>query len=278
MTHENRVERFYSYGVENYGTFHDNYLNFGYWPPGLTDFVAAAEALLERVGTAIGLGPDAVLLDVACGMGTQDRFFTSRFGCRRIEAVDLTAKHIEVARVRNSGPNIQYRIGDACQLDFAPGSFTHVVAIEGIVHFNTRERFFREAHRLLSPGGRIGVSDFFAARAPTNSVERLLLRCCAAAWQVPPENVVTLEAYRATLERAGFEDVALDVVSDQVIPGYITEQTRPEARRDLYQIRGAVIGRMGVLIDRLLFYLYRAGLVGYLIGAARKPSTGGGIG
>jgi len=277
MTHETRVEHFYSYGVENYGTFHDNYLNFGYWSPGVTDFVAAAEALLERVGTAIGLAHDSVLLDVACGMGTQDRFFTTRFGCRTIEAVDLTAKHIEVARARHSVPNVHFRVGDACHLDFPAGTFTHVVAIEGIVNFNTLERFFREVERLLCPGGRIGVSDFFIAREPRHRVERVLLRCCAAAWQVPPENVVTLGAYRTILERAGFEDVAVDVVSDRVIPGYMAEQSRPEARQDLYAIRGPVIGRMGVLIDRLLYHLYRAGLVGYVIASARKPSTGGGI-
>jgi microcystin synthetase protein McyJ len=275
MTHELRVERFYAHGVENYGVFHQNYLNFGYWRAGETDYVRAAEALLDRVGTTIGLGADAELLDVACGMGTQDRFFASRFGCRRIEAVDLTRKHIEVAQARYATPNVRFQVGNACRLDFPDASFTHVVAIEGIVHFNTRERFFREAHRLLRPGGRLGVSDFFLVREPRHAVERLLLRACVAAWRVPLANVATPALYRTTLERAGFTDVILDVVSDDVIPGYYLEQCRPEARRALYGIRGQIAGRAGVLIDHLMYGLYRAGLLGYLIAAGRKAASEG---
>ena len=64
-SHEARVERFYSHGVERYGSFHDNYLNFGLWEPGCTIFVEAAEALIERVAAKIALSSASVLLDVA---------------------------------------------------------------------------------------------------------------------------------------------------------------------------------------------------------------------
>jgi len=47
-SHEARVERFYSHGVERYGSFHDNYLNFGLWEPGCAIFVEAAEALTKE--------------------------------------------------------------------------------------------------------------------------------------------------------------------------------------------------------------------------------------
>ncbi len=278
MNHEARVQRFYSHGVENYGTFHHNYLSFGYWSPGVTDYVSAAEALLERLGGAIGLSAESEVLDVACGMGTQDHFLVSRFGCRSIEAVDLTPKHIEIARARCVAPTINFRVGDACRLGFPDDTFTHVMAVEGIVHFNTRETFFREALRVLRPGGRLGVSDFFLGREPRSRVERLLLRWGTAAWHVPVENSVTVAAYRAALERAGFGDIAIEVVSDQVIPGYFAEQSRPEVRRQVRAIRGAVVGRAGVVIDRLMFSLYRWGLIGYLIASARKPATPGRIG
>lgn len=273
MTHETRVERFYSHGLENYGSFHDNYLNFGLWSPAERSFVRASEALLTRVGTKIGLSKDSILLDVACGMGTQDRFLMRQFGCKAIEAVDLTAKHIAIARTRNTLPNISFHVGNACQLPFPNDTFTHALSIEGIVHFNTREAFFREARRLLRPAGRLGVSDFILARAPRSRLERLLLKACASAWHVPLENVSTVDAYANALDRSGFVEPEIDVVSDQVIPGYFAEQSRPEVRRQVYTIRGRVFGRLGVVLDRLIYRLYRIGLIGYVIASARKDSS-----
>jgi len=277
MNHEARVRRFYSHGVENYGRFHENYLNFGYWARGTTDYVRAAEALLERLGDAIALSPDSDVLDVACGMGTQDEFLASRFGCRSIEAVDLTPEHIVIARARHASRAITFRVGDACRLPFVDGAFTHVMAVEGIVHFNTRETFFREALRVLGAGGWLGVTDFFLGRQPRSRVERLLLRWCTAAWHVPADNAVTVAGYRTALERSGFEEIAIEIASDQVIPGYVAEQSRPEVRRQVCAIRGAIAGRAGVAIDRLMYRLYRAGLIGYLIARARKPAQGGSI-
>jgi microcystin synthetase protein McyJ len=270
MHHEARVERFYAHGVARYGSFHDNYLNFGLWTPGRS-FVEAAEALVERVGTKIALGGDAALLDVGCGMGTQDRFLMRRFRPRTIEAVDLTPQHIAIAQARNEFANLTYRVGNACVLPFPNGAFTHAMSIEGIVHFNTRQRFFREARRVLVPGGRFGASDFFMPRAPRNLLERRLLRLCMSAWQVPPDNASSAEEYHAALERSGFTDVHVEIVSDQVIPGYYAEQMRPDTRRHIRAIRGPVIGRLSQLIDVFLHRLYRARLVGYLIVDARKP-------
>jgi ubiquinone/menaquinone biosynthesis C-methylase UbiE len=270
MTHEQRTEAFYAHGVENYGTFHSNYLNFGLWEDGISDYVEAAERLLTRIGTKIRLGHQSVLLDVACGMGTQDLFFMRRFGCAAIEAMDLTAKHIAVAAARNTFSNLTYRAGDACSLPFAEDSFTHVTAIEGVVHFNPREKFFREAHRVLRQDGMLGMSDFCLARYPRNAFERLIISACQSAWHVPSENTENVQRYAAKLARSGFTDVEIDVVSENVIPGYLAEQARPEVREQHYRIRGAVVGRLGLAIDWLVRKAYGKGLLAYILATGRK--------
>jgi ubiquinone/menaquinone biosynthesis C-methylase UbiE len=269
-THEQRTEAFYAHGVENYGAFHGNYLNFGLWTNGTTDYVEAAERLLARIGTKIRLGRQSLLLDVACGMGTQDLFLMRHFGCAVIEALDLTAKHIAVATAKNEFPDLTYRIGDACSLPFAKDTFTHVTSIEGVVHFNPREKFFREAHRVLKPDGILGMSDFCLAREPRGAVERFIIRACEWAWHVPTDNTDTTETYAAKLSRSGFTDADIEVVSDQVIPGYLAEQKRPEVRREQRRIRGAVIGTVGPAIDWLVRKAFERGLLAYILVSGRR--------
>lgn len=270
--HEKATEWFYSHGVENYGTFHDNYLNFGLWEKGITDFVKAAEHLLTRVGKKIELNNKSELLDVACGMGTQDRFFIKTFKCKKIEAIDLTRKHVELAQSRNPYKNLNYRQGNAVSLPFKNNTFTHVTAIEGEIHFNTREKFFAEALRVLKPGGKMGLSDFILGRMPRNSIETFLTKLCAKLWHIPWENADTPETYKMKLERTGFTNVNIEVVSDDVIPGYYFEQAKPEVKREQRKIRGFFAGRIGFFIDWFQYKLYQRGLVGYILVSATKPN------
>ena len=67
--HERKVEHLYGGGIEKYLGHHDGYLNFGLWEDGIRDYVKAAENLVHRMGTILGLDEKSKLLDVAPGHG-----------------------------------------------------------------------------------------------------------------------------------------------------------------------------------------------------------------
>src|SRR5687768_13475132 len=83
--HEHFVESFYGTGVEKYGDFHNGYLNFGLWEEGNTDYIKAAENMVHRIGTMLGVNKESLVLDVACGMGTQDVYLAKTFNPKRID-------------------------------------------------------------------------------------------------------------------------------------------------------------------------------------------------
>jgi len=267
--HERKVENLYAGGVENYVGWHDGYLNFGLWENGNADYVKAAQNLVHRMGRLLGLNSDSKLLDVAPGMGTQDIYLLENFSPQSIDGLDVTWKHIEHGRRRaqeaNAGEQVRFHHGTAIELPFPDNNFTHVLSIEGPEHFDTREKFLREAHRVLQPGGVIAMADFIVKNPPRNPFEKLVAEAARKLWQVPRANVYSGEVYRQKMEAAGFEQVTLEEIGASVIPGYYFEQMRPESIRAITKIRGFALARLGLLLDVAVYRGFTMGLLEYVL-------------
>ena len=267
--HERKVENLYAGGVENYADWHNGYLNFGLWESGITDYVKAAENLVRRMGTILGLNESSKLLDVAPGMGTQDIYLLKNFSPQSIDGLDVTWKHIEHGRRRareaNAEDRVRFHHGTAVQLPFPDGNFTHVLSIEGPEHFDTREKFLHEARRVLQPGGVIAMADFIVKNPPRNPVEKLVAEAARKLWQVPRANVYSSEVYRQKMEQAGFAEVEIQEIGAAVIPGYYREQMRAETIRAISRIRGFASARLGLLLDVAVYRGFTMGLLEYVL-------------
>jgi SAM-dependent methyltransferase len=267
--HERKVENLYSGGVENFADWHNGYLNFGLWENGIADYIKAAENLVHRMGSILGLNETSKLLDVAPGMGTQDIYLLNNFAPQSIDGLDVTWKHIEHGRRRSREAGAEDRVrfhhGTAIELPFPDGSFTHVLSIEGPEHFDTREKFLHEARRVLQPGGVIAMADFIVKNPPRNPLEKLVAEAARKLWQVPRANVYSGEVYQQKMQSAGFEKVEIEEIGASVIPGYYFEQMRPETIRAISRIRGFALGRLGLLLDIAVYRGFTMGLLEYVL-------------
>ncbi|MEP6570372.1 MAG: methyltransferase domain-containing protein [Acidobacteriota bacterium] len=267
--HERKVENLYSGGAENFANWHNGYLNFGLWENGNTDYVTAAENLVHRMGDILGLNENSKLLDVAPGMGTQDIYLLKNFAPKSIDGLDVTWKHIEHGqrRSREAGAEdkVRFHHGTAIELPFPEDSFTHVLSIEGPEHFDTREQFLHEAHRVLQPGGVIAMADFIVKNPPRNPIEKVVAEAARKLWQVPRANVYSGEVYRQKMQAAGFEKIEIDEIGASVIPGYYFEQMRPETIKAISKIRGFVLSRLGLLLDIAVYRGFTMGLLEYVL-------------
>lgn len=106
----------------------------------------AAGPLLD----AARVGRGTVVLDVATGPGYVAAAAAARGAS--VVGVDFAGAMVERARARH--PRVEFRQGDAEDLDFDPGSFDAVVMNFGLLHLARPERALMEAHRVLRPGGR----------------------------------------------------------------------------------------------------------------------------
>jgi ubiquinone/menaquinone biosynthesis C-methylase UbiE len=267
--HERKVENLYGGGVENYVDHHNGYLNFGLWEDGIADYVKAAENLVQRMGTILGLNETSKLLDVAPGMGTQDIYLFQNFAPLSIDGLDVTWGHIEHGRRRAQEAQIQERVrfhhGTATQIPFPDETFTHVLSIEGPEHFDTREKFLYEAHRVLRPGGVIAMADFIVKRQPRNVIEKVVAEAARRLWQVPRANVYDAKVYEEKMRSAGFENIKIQERGAAVIPGYYFEQMKPETIRAISKIRGFALARLSLLLDVAVYRGFTMGLLEYVL-------------
>ena len=196
------------------------WLNLGYWKTARTYPEAAAD-LARKLAAAAKLGPGDVVLDAGFGFAEQDLLWVREYDVARIIGVNVTKLHVDVARERAKAFGLQdrldLRLASATELPLEAASVTKVVALESAFHFDTRERFFDEALRVLEPGGILATADCmpYLGEKPSGLVNWLGWR----RWGVPPANIYDSDAYREKLLARGFENVTVESIRHHVFPG-----------------------------------------------------------
>ncbi|MDO3637720.1 class I SAM-dependent methyltransferase [Mycolicibacterium arseniciresistens] len=248
------------------------WLNLGYWKEART-YPDACVAMVELLGTRAGLQPGDEVLDVGVGFAEQDFVLLDRFKLSRVTGIDITPVHIEKGRERVAKRGLQDRIdlrlGSATAMEFPDATFDTVLALECAFHFDTREQFLREAFRVLKPGGSIAIADMLPVPGKKTSRATAFARKYG---HVPEANLYDREEYPRRLSAAGFGDVRVESIRQDVFPGMAKySRQRVEGKKmdevvvevsedDRAQCRGVEIWERGV------------GLTDYVIASARKPS------
>lgn len=183
---------------------------------------AEIDAVADTANLNLGCGnPTAIasledgetVLDLGCGGGF-DCFLAAREvgAAGHVIGVDMTPEMIETARgaiEANEPSNVEFRLGEIEHLPVADES-VDVTLSNCVINLSPdKSRVFREAYRVLRPGGRIAVSDVVLIDelpADLQADPALVAACVGGAASIP-----TLEAM---LTDAGFTDVSIEPTSD----------------------------------------------------------------
>jgi ubiquinone/menaquinone biosynthesis C-methylase UbiE len=107
----------------------------------------------EALGEVAGLS----VLDLGCGTGRHSIWLAD--GGATVTGIDFSEGMLEAARRKPGAGAVRFLVHDLHQpLPFAPGSFDLVVSGLVLEHLQELDAFFREARRVLRPGGRAVVS------------------------------------------------------------------------------------------------------------------------
>ncbi len=268
-THEEQVEKFFSHGSNIRAKQEGGFLSFGYWTKKGQNYFQAAEDLLALLLSNERSLSKGVILDVACGYGSETFEIYEKLKPEKIVAIDLTAAHIEYAKnrvlERNLTDKISFEKQDACVLPFQSNFFKYVIGIEGPSQFNTREQFLQRAFDVLEPEGILLLTDIIVHKdvAQKNWINRRIRDIVSKYWYMPEPNWMNFERYKQMLEDIGYQVNFIKGIGADVYPGFAKFNMKWSSVRNAIRVRGLSIGIGLTIISWLLGMASKRGMVDY---------------
>jgi len=169
-------------------------------------------------GALASMSEGETVLDLGSGAGFDCFLAAQEVGeAGRVIGVDMTPEMVEKARenaTKNEHENVEFRLGEIEHLP-VPDESVDVIISNCVVNLSPdKPQVFREAFRVLRPGGRLAISDVVVTADLPREV------------RADPDSVAACVAGASTVDRlqemltdAGFEEIELtpDDDSDQFI-------------------------------------------------------------
>jgi arsenite methyltransferase len=152
------------------------------------------------------LKPGEIVLDIGSGGGLDAFLAAGKVGpTGKVIGVDMTPAMLERARTsakRSGITNVEFRQGYAEDLPVDDSSVDVILSNCVINLTEDKGRVFREAFRVLKPGGRLEVSDMV-----TSGPMPMDLRESAAGWAECVTGALPEQEYLDLVSQAGFQNV-----------------------------------------------------------------------
>lgn len=187
------------------------------------------EALVAR---SAGIDADSRVLDVGCGVGGPARHVARSTGAR-VRGLTPNQAQLEIARAgaahRGLAERVRFDLGEACHLPYPAGSFDVVLFFESACHFPDRARFFREAWRVLRPGGRLAGEDWVQCEQAPQPLRSEWAARIGRSWAIPA--LGSIAEYASQMAQAGFRvELARDMREEMaLLRGFVTQAADREA-------------------------------------------------
>lgn len=223
-------------------------LHVGYWDEKARTFRKAVARLNEKLAEKGHLKKGDYILDAGCGVGGSAIFLAKNIGCR-VLGITLSSRQAEMAK-QNAQKHaivheVNFEVANFMDSQLPSESFDVVWGVESICHALDKEAFVKQAYRLLKPGGRLVMADYFRIRNPNNKEEEYDYSFFLNGFAV--DNLTTIPEFVSYLKNEGFEKIE-------------TEDCQKHFSPNLTRIK--ILGLVSTVLTQIL----------HLIGVRRKQS------
>lgn len=200
-------------------------MHFGYFRWGKTNPFRRDSMLnemnhqvLQRLGL---LKKKGIMVDLGCGMGSTMKYALEHH--KQLSCIGLTLSKFQVQKGNRLLKNRQ---GVILQENYNNSSLPSnscdsALAIESFCHSGHHPKSFREAYRLLKPGGRLVIADAFLKKSPgqlSGFAKKGYRRLCSH-WSL--EKLGAIEEVERQLKNVGFSKVTIEPISWRAAPSVL---------------------------------------------------------
>ena len=114
---------------------------------------------IKRLRRFSSLPPNKTILEIGCGSGNGSKSIKKHFQTKRIYAIDLDERMINIAKRRNADDSITFEVQDATNLKYKNGSFDAVFVLGVLHHLPNWKDCLKELKRVLKSKGQLIIED-----------------------------------------------------------------------------------------------------------------------
>ncbi|KAF4985401.1 hypothetical protein FDECE_16577 [Fusarium decemcellulare] len=194
QTLKDRIKLHYDLASDYYLSLWGEHIHHGYWPTPESQATQTKEEaqanLIQLLLNTSKLPANSAVLDVGCGIGGTSRYLASKHGCT-VTGITISSKQVEIANrltkaavedgidssstgSPDDGSAVQLGTGKVqfIELDAEKmgeffvnqkESFDAVWISEALSHFPNKALFFENVIKVLKPGGKLVLADWFKA-------------------------------------------------------------------------------------------------------------------
>ncbi len=181
---------------------------------GLPESVTNASLGCGNPTAIANLRPGQTVLDLGSGGGIDCFLAARQIGpTGQVIGLDMTPDMLALAernkaRLGEAAANVRFVRGEIEAIPLPDGEVDVIISNCVINLSADKDAVFREAYRVLRPGGYLAVSDTVALQPFSEELKR-----DAAAWSACASGSLDMDAYRAKLHAAGFAPVEINDVT-----------------------------------------------------------------
>jgi cyclopropane fatty-acyl-phospholipid synthase-like methyltransferase len=193
-------------------------VHYGIWDSTTKNFSESLINTNRILMEAAEVGQFSRVLDAGCGVGGS-AFYLAKEKEAKVTGVTLSEKQIAFANSKRDDLGmadlVDFKLEDYTRTSLEGNSFDLVWAIESITSAPDKGKFAREAFRLLKPGGKLVVADYFLPKDPKTD-KRNWLNKWQASWSLA--GFLNVDDYAALFRDEGLQLTRKGNVTANIYP------------------------------------------------------------